>query len=106
MENLSPETWKQQYAAHGRAVILDVRTPQEWEEGIIPGAIQLDIQNPGSFMDGLATLEKDKAYFVYCRAGGRSAQACMILESQGFPETYNLDGGVMAWTDGLVDPQS
>ena len=78
-------------------VILDVRTPHEVEEGIIPNAQHLDIQNAPSFMEGAQELDKAKNYYVYCRSGGRSAQACMIMESMGFKNTYNLLGGFSEW---------
>ena len=42
-------------------------------------------------------LDKSKAYFVYCRSGARSARACAVMEQSGFPVTFNLLGGIIAW---------
>lgn len=106
MNQHDPQSWKEALDASTDAIILDVRTPQEWEDGIIPSAVMLDIYNPSEFMNGIAEMDKTKEYFVYCRAGARSAQACAILESQGFSSTHNLDGGITAWTGDTVMPDA
>lgn len=97
MQDLSQEQWADQLAKDPNAEIIDVRTPLEIAEGYIPNAHQLDIHDAGAFMDGVNKLDKDKNYFVYCRAGSRSAQACMIMESIGFKNTFNLEGGYSQW---------
>lgn len=97
MKDLNQEQWREELAKDENAVILDVRTEFEIAEGYIPNAIHLDIMNAGAFMDGANKLDKEKNYFVYCKAGGRSAQACMIMESIGFKNTNNLMGGFSQW---------
>lgn len=97
MKDLNQTQWREQLAKDDNAIILDVRTEQELEEGYIPNATHLNIMNAGAFMDGANQLDKDKNYYVYCRAGSRSAQACMIMESIGFKNTYNLIGGFSEW---------
>ncbi len=97
MQDLTQSQWSQQLASDDNALILDVRTDMEVAEGIIPKAKQIDIQNAALFMQKANELDKSKNYYVYCRSGGRSAQACMILNSLGFPNTYNLMGGMMEW---------
>jgi rhodanese-related sulfurtransferase len=97
MKDLTQVQWTEQLAADKDAVILDVRTQLEIEEGYIPNAKHLDIMNAGSFMDGAKDLDKTKNYYVYCRSGGRSGQACMIMDSIGFNSTHNLLGGFMEW---------
>ena len=77
--------------------ILDVRTDEEVAEKQIPNAKQMDIQNPPKFMEELQQLDASKNYYVYCRSGARSAQACAILKSQGFENCYNLLGGITEW---------
>lgn len=86
------------------AVILDVRTQDEWDEGIIPGAINIDIYKGQGFIYEVDLLDKNKNYYVYCKAGGRSAQACAIMSQLGFPNTYNLTGGFMQWNGEKVLP--
>ncbi len=97
MADLTQQQWREQLAKDDNAVILDVRTKAEVEEGYIPNAEHLDIMNAGSFMDGAKKMDPSKNYYVYCKAGGRSAQACMILNSIGYNNTYNLMGGFSQW---------
>lgn len=97
MQDLSQSAWQEQLMADDNAVIIDVRTDMEIAEGMIPNAQQINIQNAGLFMEKAKELDKSKNYYLYCRSGGRSAQACMILDSLGFQNTYNLLGGMMEW---------
>ncbi|EDM43898.1 rhodanese-like domain protein [unidentified eubacterium SCB49] len=97
MKDLNQQQWREELAKDKEAIILDVRTAAELEEGYIPGAKHLDIMNAGAFMEGANALDKNANYFVYCKAGGRSAQACMIMESIGFKNTNNLMGGFSQW---------
>ncbi|CAI8175854.1 MAG: Thiosulfate sulfurtransferase GlpE [SAR116 cluster bacterium] len=97
MSDLSQEAWASQLAQDPEAVILDVRTSDEVAEGIIPGAHHLDIFLGQGFLDGLEDLDKSKNYYVYCRSGNRSGQACAIMNSLGFENTFNLEGGFMSW---------
>ena len=97
MQDLSQAQWRKQFSKDSNGVIIDVRTEIEVEEGHIPNAIHMDIFNAGLFMDKAKTLDSSKNYYVYCRSGGRSVQACMILESIGFKNTFNLLGGFSEW---------
>lgn len=97
MPDLTPSQWKSQLADDSDAVLLDVRTLDEFEEVAIPGAKQIDIQNPPEFVAAVQQLNPEKSYYVYCRSGGRSAQACAVLNSLGISRTYNLLGGIMEW---------
>lgn len=103
MENINQSQWEKLLAEDTSAVVLDVRTPGECAEGIQPSAIQMDIQNTAKFIHDLETLDKSKTYYVYCRSGGRSGQACMLMNAKGF-KTYNLNGGMMSWTGKVVMP--
>ncbi len=98
MADLSQEAWASQLKEDTQSVVLDVRTLDEVSEGVIPGAIHLDIFMGQGFLDGLEKLDKSKNYFVYCRSGNRSGQACAIMQSVGFETTHNLVGGFMEWT--------
>ncbi len=97
MSDLSQEAWASQLATDPNAVILDVRTSDEVAEGIIPGAEHLDIFLGQGFLDGLEAFDKSKNYYVYCRSGNRSGQACAIMNSVGFENAFNLEGGFMSW---------
>lgn len=77
-------------------VILDVRTPAEVQEGMIEGAIAIDI-SASNFEKKVGELDKDKTYLVYCQSGGRSNRACEIMAHIGFKDLYNLKGGYMGW---------
>lgn len=95
--NLSQQEWAQQLAADPNAVILDVRTPEECNEGIIPNAINIDIYKGQGFVYAVQELDPTKNYYVYCKAGGRSAQACSMMNELGIENAYNLMGGFMNW---------
>ncbi len=77
-------------------VILDVRTPDEYTEGHIEDARNID-WNAGNFEEAISTLEKDKPVMVYCLSGGRSAEAAAALRKAGFQQVYELKGGMQAW---------
>ena len=103
--NLSQEDWKSQLESDNNAVILDVRTEDECNEGIIPNAILNDIYKGQGFIYRLEELDKAKNYYVYCKAGGRSAQACAVMNQMGFENTYNLEGGFMNWKGDVAFPE-
>jgi len=81
-----------------QGVILDVRTPEEWAEGVIEGAQKMNYYDD-DFATQTEGLDKSKTVFVYCKAGGRSASAAEVLKEKGFTKIYNLDGGMTAWLE-------
>lgn len=95
--NLAQKEWTEQLKNDANAVILDVRTEDEWNEGFIPNAVFNDIYKGQGFIYRLEELDKTKNYYVYCKSGGRSGQACSIMNQMGFENTYNLEGGFMNW---------
>ena len=99
MKDLTLPEWEEKIAQDKDAVILDVRTEEETENGIIEGAKVIDIYQGQGFIDEVEKLDKDKNYYVYCRSGARSAQACALMGQLGFETTYNLLGGYMAWSE-------
>lgn len=82
-------------------VTLDVRTPQEFAAGHIPGAINIDVEGP-QFDAQIATLDESTTYAVYCQSGRRSGIATARMAEAGFTSLVNLDGGVQTWTGELV----
>lgn len=98
MADLTQEQWKTQLENDDNAFILDVRTAEEVAEGIIPNAAIIDIYKGQGFIYEVEELDKTKNYYVYCKSGGRSAQACAVMNQLGFKNTYNLAGGFTEWT--------
>jgi rhodanese-related sulfurtransferase len=77
--------------------LLDVRTPQEFKDGYIKGAVNADWQNETQFAAQVKKLDKTKPVYVYCLSGVRSGKAADWLAANGFKELINLDGGIKAW---------
>ncbi|MBD3305928.1 rhodanese-like domain-containing protein [candidate division KSB3 bacterium] len=77
-------------------VILDVRTPREFEGGRLEQAVNLDYYSE-NFREALNKLDKDKMYLVYCRSGSRSRQTLRLMEDLNFSHAYNLSGGILRW---------
>lgn len=95
VNHLGGPEFKKQFAETKGAVLLDVRTPAEFKSGHIAGAKNIDF-TAANFADQVKKLDPDKAYFVYCRSGNRSGQACALMATQGLT-AYNLAGGIGAW---------
>ncbi|OGO22259.1 MAG: hypothetical protein A2Z28_04840 [Chloroflexi bacterium RBG_16_51_9] len=82
-------------------VILDVRTPQEFAEGHIDGAINLDFYLP-NFSDKIEKLDRGKTYLLHCRSGSRSLTTFEMMKRLNFTRIYHMTGGILEWqTDGL-----
>ena len=101
---LSQDQWATQLVSNSNAVVIDVRAAEEVEEGIIPDALHLDIYKGQEFISALEKLDKSLSYFVYCRSGARSAQACSLMQQLGFTATFNLVGGFMEWNGPIQMP--
>lgn len=93
---VSPKVFSEQIKATKDPVIIDVRTPEEYAEGYIPNAINLDLYRT-DFQTQIARLNKEQTYFVYCMGGSRSADAADIMREEGFKKVVDLDGGITAW---------
>jgi len=94
--NLSVEEFAQM-STNQANIILDVRTPKEFEAGHLPRAVNVDVL-AADFDQKIASLDKARTYLVHCASGGRSVTACKQLGELGFPKLYNLSGGFKAWT--------
>ena len=97
MQDLSLNDWKTKLEASPKAIILDVRRPEEWQQGIIQNSLMIDLMDIENFITEIKKINKDVPYFIYCRSGARSHQACLMMEDIGFKETYNLDCGILGW---------
>jgi rhodanese-related sulfurtransferase len=83
--------WKQD-----KLRVLDVRRDVEYEDGHIPGALNLDYYSK-DFKELVGKLDKSKPWLVHCRSGGRSAGACKIMAELGFIKVYDLAPGMNGW---------
>ena len=98
VKSLEPKDFQRKIAATENAVVLDVRTPEEFEVSHLKSAINIDVLD-ASFEDNMAKLDKGKVYFVYCKAGKRSTNAVGKMKEMGFKQMYNLEGGMTAWEE-------
>ena len=104
----SPDSWNvqdvtpvdaQKLLADNKEVrVLDVRTPEEYAEGHIAGAVNVDFK-AADFADKVDKLDKNTAYIVHCRSGKRSSGSLAILKDKGFGSIYHLNKGFNAWKD-------
>lgn len=97
MSNLTQIQWIEQLLNDDNAIILDVRTPEEFNNGKIPNSINIDIYKGQGFIYQIDELDKSKNFYVYCRSGARSGQACSVMNKMGIKNAYNLLGGIMMW---------
>ena len=95
--DLTQDAWTTKEIETEGSIIIDVRTPEEYNSGHLVNAELLNIREPQVFMEGISALDKTKSYFVYCRSGARSAQACQLLKHRGIENCYNLLGGILEW---------
>lgn len=98
MENISATELKKRIDGGENLNIVDVREPHEHEEFNIGGILVPLGEIRAMQVDELEDL-KDQEVIVYCRSGGRSGQAAMILETMGFQNVKNLTGGMLAWQE-------
>jgi thioredoxin len=78
------------------AAVIDVRTPEEYQKGYLPNAINID-WNGGDFETKINAYDKSKPVFVYCLSGARSGKAAEKMRDMGFKEVYALKGGILKW---------
>lgn len=78
------------------AVILDIRTPAEYADGHIKGAVNIDYYG-SDFESRLAGLDRHAEYFVYCRSGNRSSRAMDVFSRLGFTRVKHMVNGIIEW---------
>ena len=88
----------QQNQGNPQFVILDVRTPAEFAEGHIAGAVNLNYLD-NNFKTELGKLNRDDTYLVHCRTGGRSDGAVGVMQERGVKQVYHMTGGIIEWQD-------
>jgi len=86
----------QKSARDAQFVILDVRTPEEFAQGHLSGALSVNLMAP-DFERRLGALSRGKTYLVYCRTGNRSVKAIQIMGRLGFRSVYHMFEGIVGW---------
>lgn len=89
-------------AANPNFFVVDVRSPEETAEGIIPGALCIPVDEIAERQEEIP--KTGQPVLVYCAGGGRSLGVCEDLSHAGFERLHNLNGGFMGWTGAVVKP--
>lgn len=93
--NAGLEEWRK----HANAVLLDVRTAEEYRQGHIEGSLNIPLQNIQSVKSSISAL--DKPIYVHCLSGSRSAQAASVLKSMGYTNVTNI-GGISSYRGKVI----
>ena len=98
MKNITVEELKARLESGEKINLIDVREPHEYEEANLGGRLYPLGKIQTMQVEELEDL-KDEEVIVHCRSGKRSAMACQVLDMLGFKDTYNLEGGILAWQE-------
>tara|TARA_Y100000389_G_scaffold194216_1_gene223929 strand:- start:569 stop:880 length:312 start_codon:yes stop_codon:yes gene_type:complete len=101
--NLNQNKWIKSIKNSKNSVVLDVRTPEEFEEGFIRNSVNLNIYDSQFFFDEIKKLKKESCIHVYCKSGARSFQACELMKQFGFQNVFNLEGGILEWKGEILN---
>lgn len=85
--------------------LVDVRTPEEFDESHISGAVNIDVKSADFLPLAMKSLSKERPVYVYCRSGRRSLQAGEMLAKEGY-RVVNLSGGIIEWTENNLPVES
>jgi rhodanese-related sulfurtransferase len=96
VETVAPVTAAEIITTESDEIVLDIRTPEEYDQGIIEGAINIDFYD-NDFAVQLDALDKEAHYVVYCNSGNRSGQANSTFDDLGFTNVTEIDGGITNW---------
>lgn len=94
--SIDAASFHRQLDAEPSAILVDVRTLDEYNEGHIPGSVHIDVLQ-SSFAEKVQQLDLTQPIYVYCLSGGRSARAATMIRNMDVTQIYNLRGGIMAW---------
>jgi rhodanese-related sulfurtransferase len=100
LQAISPRHFKYLLDRHrgdADVVLLDVRTPNEFADGHIDGAVLLNYHS-SDFTERLKALDRKKIYLIYCRSGNRSGKSLALFQKLGFRRAYHMDTGVIGWS--------
>ena len=93
---LKAEEFAQKIKETPKAQVVDVRTSEEFADGYIAGAVNIDWNND-NFSQQISKMDKNEPTFVYCHSGRRSSAAAEKMRAMGFEEVYELSGGIQSW---------
>ena len=102
IQSVGVDAAKELVAQDESVVVLDVRTPEEYEAGHIQGALNINIRNE-NFSNMVSMLDRNKTYMVHCSANvdnGRTDKSLKIMNNLGFKKLLDMSGGIVAWTQG------
>lgn len=85
---------KMMNSEENEVVIIDVRTPPEYNDGHVKDALLINV-NSRDFQEEVGKLDREKQYYVYCRSGMRSARAQSLMQNLGFTKVCNVEGGIL-----------
>ena len=97
IDTVSPQEAHEQLAGEPDTILLDIRTPEEFAQVRIPGAVNIDFY-ASDFAERLAELDRNRTYVVYCRSGNRTRQAQSVFADLDFTSVHDVDGGIVAWS--------
>ncbi len=89
-------------AIQGDVQLVDVRTKQEFSQGHIPKALNIDALS-NNFKSDILKLDKERPVYIYCRSGQRSESAAREMHELGFKHVYDLEGGISSWDGDLTN---
>ena len=95
---LPVEEYAQNLNTDTTAYLIDVRTPEEYAEGHIEGAVLMNVMEEQAFLAGIDTLDASHTYYIYCRSGRRSQKASGLMGGRGL-KVVDLQGGYNAWQE-------
>lgn len=98
IELISPQQVYDAIYSEDTVQLVDVRTPEEYKESHLKGAQNICVTSD-DFNEKVKTLDKNKPVYVYCKKGGRSANAAKQLKEMGFTKIYDMDGGILLWEE-------
>ncbi|NNC81977.1 MAG: rhodanese-like domain-containing protein [Flavobacteriales bacterium] len=96
VRRVSQVEWKDLLSQEDDPLIIDVRTPEEFNGGHLDGAVNIDFRSP-DFKERMLELDKERTLYLYCHSGGRSAKAMEMLRQEGFESVCELEGGYSQW---------
>lgn len=96
VKTITPESAERRIKK-GNVMVLDVRTPEEFNAGHLPQAINYNVLDSIEFLQQIRQLNKEKTYVVYCKSGKRSTAAVKLMQQAGFVRVWNMKGGITAW---------